>query len=44
LVPDEHGCCDDGPGAAGTGQPGDSWQQMQKKNSQIAHGPILPTS
>jgi hypothetical protein len=44
LVPDEHGFCDDGTGAAGTGQPGDSCQQMQKKNSQIAHGAILPTS
>jgi hypothetical protein len=44
LVFDEHGFCDDGTGAAGAGQPGDSCQQVQNENGQIAHGTILPTS
>src|SRR4030095_8159769 len=44
LVLDEHGFSDLGPRAAGTGQPGDSCPQVQKKNRQIAHRTILPTS
>ena len=29
---------------SGTGEPGDSCQQVQKKNGEIAHRTILPTS
>ena len=44
LVLDEHGFGHHGTGAAGTGQSGKRRQQMQKKNGQIAHRTILPTS
>jgi hypothetical protein len=36
LLLDEHGFGHHGPGAAGTGEPGDRRQQMQKKDGQIA--------
>jgi hypothetical protein len=42
LVLDEYGFGDRGTHAAGTRQSGDRHQQMQKKDSQIAHGTILP--
>ena len=38
---DEHGFGDHGTRAAGTGESGDSRQQMQKKDGQIAHAIIL---
>jgi hypothetical protein len=41
-VLDEHGFSHHGTGAAGTGQPADCRQQMQNKDSQIAHRTILP--
>jgi hypothetical protein len=44
LVLDEHGFGHHGTGAAGTGPSGERRQQMQKKNGQIAHRTILPTS
>jgi hypothetical protein len=43
-VLDEHRFGHHGTGAAGTGEPGDGCQQVQKKNGQIAHSTILPTS
>jgi len=44
LVLDEHGFGHHRTGAAGTSQSGVRRQQMQKKNAQIAHRTILPTS
>jgi hypothetical protein len=44
LVLDEDGFGDHGPGAAGTGEPGDRRQQMQKKDGQIAHRTIVARS
>jgi hypothetical protein len=44
LVLDEHRFGHHSTGAAGTGEPGDGCQQVQKKNGQIAHRTILPTS
>jgi hypothetical protein len=41
LVLDEHGFGDHGTRAAGTGEPRDCRQQMQKKDSQTAHATIL---
>jgi hypothetical protein len=38
---DEHRFGDDRTDAPGTGEPGDSRQQMQKKDGQIAHRAIL---
>ena len=40
---DEHRLGHYGTGAAGTGEPGDGCQQMQKKDSQIAHRTMLPS-
>jgi hypothetical protein len=44
LVFDEDGFGDHGTSAAGTGKPGDGRQQMQKKDGEITHGPILAES
>ena len=44
LVLDEHGFRDHGTRAAGTDEPGDCRQQMQKKDGQIAHRRILARS
>jgi hypothetical protein len=44
LVLDEYGFRDNGTGAARASQPGNSRQQVQKMNRQIAHRAILPTS
>jgi hypothetical protein len=44
LVLDEHEFGHHGTSAAGTGQSDERGQQMQKKNGQIAHRAILPTS
>ena len=41
---DEHGFGHHGTRAAGTGEPGDRRQQMQKKDGQIAHRAILARS
>ena len=41
---DEDGFGHHGPGAAGTGEPGDRRQQMQKKDGQIAHRTIVARS
>ena len=38
---DEHGFGHHGTSAAGTGEPGERRQQMQKKDGQIAHRTIL---
>jgi hypothetical protein len=39
LLLHEHRFCDDGTRAAATGQSGDSHQQMQKQDGQIAQDP-----
>jgi hypothetical protein len=39
LVLDENGLGHHGSGAAGSGEPGDRRQQMEKQDGQIAHGP-----
>jgi hypothetical protein len=44
LLFDEDGLGNHGTRAAGTGQPGDRRQQMQKKNGEIAHRTIVSTS
>jgi hypothetical protein len=44
LVLDEHRFGDHGTGAAGTGEPGDCRQEMQKQHGQIAHRTMLPSS
>ena len=41
---DEDGFGHHGPGAAGTGEPGDRRQQMQKKDGHIAHRTIVARS
>jgi hypothetical protein len=42
-VPDEDGFGHHRARTAGTGEPGDGCQQVQKKSGQIAHRTILPT-
>jgi hypothetical protein len=44
LVLDEHGFGHHGTRAAGTDEPGDCRQQMQKKHGEIAHRTILARS
>jgi hypothetical protein len=44
LVLDKHGFGHHRTGAAGTGEPGDCHQQMQKEDGQIAHRSILARS
>ena len=44
LLLDEHGFGHHGTRAAGTGEPGDGRQQMEKQDGQIAHGTILTRS
>ena len=40
LLLDEHGFGHHGTRAAGTGEPGDGRQQMEKQDGQVAHGTI----
>jgi hypothetical protein len=43
LLLNENGLGHHGTGPAGTGEPGDSRQQMENQDGQIAHGPIVPS-
>jgi hypothetical protein len=41
LLLDEQGLCHHGLRAAGTGEPGDRRQEVEKQDDQLAHGTIL---